>query len=638
MIEYKRYRLSFMFLLSCLLMAFISCNRNQDHGTKSGVLISDSLKHYDSISTLDSLANVNKVRNNLLAIRYAKEAVRYSKKIKDPASYVKSLKMLGLVYLYSAKDSSYVIYNNALRYARENQVSGEIPQLLYNLADISNTAFNYQTAISQLDTCIILARKEKMHEVLANAYNLMGNIYNSTGDNKASLVMYDSSYKIASKHYLTRQMGVALGNMAKFDPSQDSLIRKLKKGISFLQKTGGNEEEIASFYNNIAVHLSDPDSVLAYSAKALSYCKDINLPIIRMSAYNNMAYAFLDKRDIIKAEKYLKDYAIPIAVKEKNLDWLSNLYDSYADIFIAQKDFNQAFLYERKAYQTRLLAFNQTASEQVRLLAAMLDLKNKDLAIREARENLKVKQADIRNMWFGIFLLILIILAVLLIFFLFLQRNKLTYQKSLTQSARRIIQLEENDKARVAMELHDLVGPMIFAIKRQMDDLDIPDEKVKALLLDRLQILTNHLRSLSHRMNKTLREKHSFSELIIGLFEDMKALSSIPLHLKMPSGEPPLLKEQFDHFYRILQELLTNGIKYVNEGVIEVTISWDRDGLFLFYRDTGPGFDSEKKDHSGMGMMNISERAGFLGGKALLKSKPGEGTKWTIHIPVKIKK
>ena len=95
----------------------------------------------------------------------------------------------------------------------------------------------------------------------------MGNIYNSTGDNKASLETYDSSYKIASKYYLTRQMGVALENMAKFDQSQDSLICKLKKGISFLQETGGNEEEIASFYNNIAVHLSNPDSVLAYSAK-----------------------------------------------------------------------------------------------------------------------------------------------------------------------------------------------------------------------------------------------------------------------------------------------------------------------------------------------------------------------------------
>lgn len=151
-----------MFLLSCLLFVLSSCNRNQDYGTTPRASISDSLKQNDSIATLDSLANVNKVRNNLLAIRYAKEAVRYSKKIRNAASYVTSMKMLGLVYIYSFKDSSYVIYNQALLYARENQVSEEIPQLLYNLADISNTAFNYQTAISQLDTCIRLARRTCM--------------------------------------------------------------------------------------------------------------------------------------------------------------------------------------------------------------------------------------------------------------------------------------------------------------------------------------------------------------------------------------------------------------------------------------------------------------------------------------------
>jgi len=115
----------------------------------------------------------------------------------------------------------------------------------------------------------------------------------------------------------------------------------------------------------------------------------------------------------------------------------------------------------------------------------------------------------------------------------------------------------------------------------------------------------------------------------------MNALSPIPIHLTMTREEPPLLKEQFDHVYRVLQELLTNGIKHVNAGIIEVDISWDNDSFFIFYKDSGPGFNTETNDRRGMGLMNIFERTGFLEGRATLKSNPGTGTIWTINIPVK---
>jgi len=629
------FRLFIFLAATCLLMTDSSCNRKpkQEAGKGNPVVLSAKLP--DSVSRLNALADRHKVNDNRLAIRYAGDAVKLSKQIGDAASIVKSMKMLGLVYSYYHKDSSYVIYNRALKYAREYRVTREIPQVLYNIANLHYTAYAYTTAISLIDTCIRLARPKRDYEVISNAYNLLGNIYHTTGDTKASLRMYDSSYIVASLHNLTKQMGVAIGNMAKFEQNTDSLICKLQQGILLLMKTGGNEEEIASMYNNIAVHHSNPDSVLAYSAKILFYCKGDNLQLVEMGAYNNMAYALLDKGDITGAERALTEHAIPIAEKINDLDWLSNLYDTYADVAIAKKEHKLAFDLERKAYQTRLRAFNNLASEQVRLLAAILDLKSKDEAIRETGEELKSKQEHIRNMWFGIGLLFLIILAVLLIFSFFLLRNRLKYQRSLTQSARRIVQLQEDDKARVAKELHDLVGPMIFSMNRQVEEMDIPDEKFKNRLLDHLHDLANHLRSISHRMNKVLREGHAFSEVIIGLFEDMNALSPIPIHLTMTREEPPLLKEQFDHVYRVLQELLTNGIKHVNAGIIEVDISWDNDSFFIFYKDSGPGFNTETNDRRGMGLMNIFERTGFLEGRATLKSNPGTGTIWTINIPVK---
>ena len=58
----------------------------------------------------------------------------------------------------------------------------------------------------------------------------------------------------------------------------------------------------------------------------------------------------------------------------------------------------------------------------------------------------------------------------------------------------------------------------------------------------------------------------------------------------------------------------------------------------MSYSDNGKGFDTKEIKNLGMGIMNIFERAKLLGGKAKLTSSPGNGTKWEILIPLKIRR
>ena len=106
------------------------------------------------------------------------------------------------------------------------------------------------------------------------------------------------------------------------------------------------------------------------------------------------------------------------------------------------------------------------------------------------------------------------------------------------------------------------------------------------------------------------------------------------MKLDLPEKEPALHGDTLDQLYFIMQELMMNAAKHVRNGTVRISISEELGNLFIFYVDNGAGFDPSKVELSGLGLMHIFERAKLANGKATLETKPGEGTKWTITIPL----
>ena len=128
-------------------------------------------------------------------------------------------------------------------------------------------------------------------------------------------------------------------------------------------------------------------------------------------------------------------------------------------------------------------------------------------------------------------------------------------------------------------------------------------------------------------------EHFTFNELILGLCEDIGKLSDMKVDLAIPDEIPALSNETVLHFYRIVQELLTNAGKYAKNSRITINISIERGKLRLFYTDNGAGFHYSPKEKTGMGILNIFERAKLVGGEARLLTAPGKGTTWEITFP-----
>ncbi len=585
---------------------------------------------------LDSLVNINKISNNTQSILYAKRALAIAKNLKSDTTLGEAYKLMGIAYSYREKDSSYFYCSAALKLANALNLPKLKILAMYNIALLYSAAYNYKESIKLLDSTILLAQSLHDQASISRGYLALGNIDFLVHDYESAKKMYESALDVAQKHKLYEQMGVAMGNLAKFEFEKDikKSISQQREAIGLLGKVKGTEEEMAYILINMGNRFPNPDSALFYYKSALKIAVNAHLPMIQFGAYNNMAYSYLDKKDIYLAEACLKDHAIPVALEEKDHDWLSSLYDTYADVAVVQNDYKKALVMQKNALRERITDHKEKASEQLRLLAALLDLKNKELIIQNEAQELLIQRNRLQRveLWLAIALILIIVSVFITV--MMQQRNRVKFHKEQIGSARRIIEMEEAEKGRTARELHDLTGQLVMGISGTIEDIEFPDSEIKEQLKTRIRDLGASIRRISHRMNRAMIEHFTFSELIQGLCEDYTKLSGMSVKFDIRGDVPDLPNELVLQIYRITQELLTNAGKYAHESHVKVTIMSEVGKLSLFYHDDGPGFRTKETKKNSMGILNIFERAKLFSGLAQLTSEPGKGTSWEIVFPV----
>ena len=588
----------------------------------------------DSINKLDSLVNAKKISNNHQATIYAKMALSIALRMNSEKLLARAYLMMGVPYFNNNKDSSFFYYSNALKVAERYNLDEIKPRIYYSLAMIYSAASDLKMAVIFLDSSIIISQKVKNYSSLSNTYNVLGNLKSDMLDSIDAKAMYDSAYNIANRHNLLKQKGIAMASLSRFETDQASYVLQ-KKAIQILEKQSGNEEEIASILSNLGLRSSNPDTAIKYYKSAIRFAQSGNCSELEIASYNNLAYSCLDKKDFKEAEMCLVNHAIPIATRIGNYDWLSTLYDSYTDVLIAEKKMVEGLSYARKALNYRVLADKKMASDQVLLLAALLDVKNKELRIQTNEKELEKKENKIQmvTLWFSISLL-----GVLIVLFFIIwtsQRNRIKFRTEQFESAKRLIESEENMKGRVSMELHDLATPFYTTMRQHIEEAHIKDHKIEKQLKDKLSIMTTNIRQISHRMNNNFIEQLNIAELVKGLCEDLNGSTNIPIHCDIGQENFNFSGEETIHIYRIIQEILTNAVKHVSFGEISLSLSEEAGMLFILYNDTGSGFDDKTYFKKGLGIVNIFERAKIIGGKAVLITAVGNGTKWNISIPLK---
>ncbi|HEV2180879.1 MAG TPA: sensor histidine kinase [Gemmatimonadaceae bacterium] len=224
------------------------------------------------------------------------------------------------------------------------------------------------------------------------------------------------------------------------------------------------------------------------------------------------------------------------------------------------------------------------------------------------------------------------------------QRRYLTATRSFSG---KLLAAQEEERARIARELHDDVIQRVALLGQSLDELaafshdgDRQFERRVRGLRAELVDFADEIRALAHRMHPPVLEHLGLPAALSTLAGEMWSTSHLRVGLDLdrsPVDMPPAVAAGL---YRIAQESLRNVVKHAGASTAMVRLASADGGVQLVVEDDGHGFDTAAprgmsgNGASGIGLTSITERARQFGGRVAVQSRPGTGTRVVAWIPL----
>lgn len=659
------------FKIICLLLVFLffSCKKTELASSKitSNISFGDKqLIGKKKENYLDSIFELLKTQKNDSVIRnlYFKLSTEYyynnnqkkslraslkvykmSNEANDKDDIAKSFYYIGDSYRNIRKDSAYFYYSNA-------------EKVYYKLSDYNNTARmlfykawvlfydgNYIECEVEISKALKFLKESTDQRLLYSCNGLMGNCLEKLLNYDAALWYHEMALNNLEKMKLAAIDKDEINNYHIASTINICNLYDLKgeysKSISKLQDllTEDLEKKWPRLYANVLSNLAyskmkngQYHNVYSMFSKSLEILKDkgdesgVLYKKIRIAEY------YITQKDSIKAIEMLKE-ANQLAGRLQNINevlttfkLLSNL-DKNKGLFYANKYIllsDSINIVQKNAYQKYARIDYETSR---------IEDENKILT----KKNFYILIAS-----FGIILLLLVIFVII---YLKYKNKELRFLKKqhkadeeiytlLTEQSEQINTAKDREKAKIARELHDGVMNRIYGVRM---NLGFFNSKIEQEIIEKrkeyiyeLQNIENEIRTISHDLSRTsFVEGNDFNILLVNLIEVQKEISKTNFrYTEIPNCDWSSIQNIYKiNIYRIIQEAILNVNKYSNAQNCEIKI--EREGvdvLKISIVDDGQGFDMQNVK-SGIGLINMQERANSLNGCFYIESKIGLGTK-----------
>jgi PAS domain S-box-containing protein len=200
--------------------------------------------------------------------------------------------------------------------------------------------------------------------------------------------------------------------------------------------------------------------------------------------------------------------------------------------------------------------------------------------------------------------------------------------------------VREEEKARIAREVHDELGQMLTVLKLETSMCELAYADLDPGLRDRL----NSMKRLIAQLFQLVRDVATalrppildagIASAIEWQARRFEARTQIPCLVQVPDNLPRLPDATAIGLFRILQESLTNVMRHAEAHTVELSLTLIDGVLCLRIADDGKGFDLHAQRPVSFGLVGMRERVLILGGELCLDTLPGEGTTLRIHIPL----
>ncbi|WP_177181214.1 tetratricopeptide repeat-containing sensor histidine kinase [Parapedobacter koreensis] len=416
--------------------------------------------------------------------------------------------------------------------------------------------------------------------------------------------------------YYYRTEGRYYRHIKEYDTARDYLLKAIELG-----KTGYDDKAIRDSYYELFQTYRDEGNY-SEAKKMLSQSNQYNAGVIGSDT-------LLHLREMADIDYKLGNYSVAFEQMQRYALAKDSLY---------RADQTNEIIALEKRFET-------------------LEKENEILRLQDA--NQKQRLALDKNRMWAILSTSLGILALVVAFFLWkltranrkrlIQKEQLHQQKlqSVAQKERlnqyqTILQVQEEERNRIARDLHDGLGGLLAGIKLRLSTLNArslsvasqaEEEQDMSLIIGDLNQASNELRRIARNMMPEalldIGLEHALSDLCQFLASSRTRILFQGLDLKQTYVNRVMI-----NVYRIVQELLNNALKHADASQIIVQCSDEQDHLFLTVEDDGKGFDTLNLKSKGIGLKSIENRVALLNGRMEIDSQLRRGTTISIEIPL----
>ena len=617
---------------------------------KASKIVAD--QQNDSIHRVNLFKIANRYYNLEKFEEYKKAvflALKKSEEKKDLFSLAKGYTYLGDYYdSQAASDSSFLYYDKAEKMYLELEDNTNQAKAILNKATLQYKESDFLGSEKTVSKVLKIIKNTDQSEVLYDAYNLLGLIYNELDDFDKAMAYHNKALasideKIPSVFQPEATSCNNIGYVYLKNHQYKEAKKYFQKGLEQKNISRDKPFVYAMLLDNLALSklkLNEKEGLASLFYKSLKIRDSLQLTTGIITSKLNLSAYFRSGKDTVKASQNAKE-ALALARSS----------NSYRDILISLKQLSVIEPHNAAVYANEYIQVSE------KLQKAERNIGNKFSRIEFETEEIKEKNSNLtaknRNLLYG---LVGFAIVGLLLYLVKAQKNKnkaLVYKQRQQKANEEIYNLmisqqstievgRVREKKRVAQELHDGVLGRMFGLRINLDSLNKFDdttavEKRNNYLLE-LKNIEQDIREISHDLSREKSELiNNFVAILNNLFEDQKKTFESKL---ISSIEPSIQWDLISNatkinLYRIIQECLQNINKYANANTITIKLKKEENNLILEIVDDGIGFNGNKAKKV-IGLQNIRSRAQECNGTAEINSKLGEGT--TIKVAIALGK
>lgn len=212
-------------------------------------------------------------------------------------------------------------------------------------------------------------------------------------------------------------------------------------------------------------------------------------------------------------------------------------------------------------------------------------------------------------------------------------------QEALAALTGKLITAQEEERRRIARELHDDVGQRIALMANDLYRLrNVPDSslhKTMLRLLGEVNSIADCIRNVSHNLHPPGLDLLPLPIVLRSYFDEFMERTSVQVAFEADNVPAGLTQGVKLCLYRVVQESFQNIAKHSRADEAEVKLTGDVEGLTLVIKDHGKGFDlAQHSVAMGLGLTSMRERVAAIGGTITIKSAPAQGTQIEVYVPL----